>query len=97
MSKSDDRTSLAFATGAPTGTFKIADRRFSQRAMLIREVNEYLLPETDKQAYVIACLNARLADKGDPVDAEWLESNLTYAEFGQVTQLLISGSVANPN
>lgn len=97
MSKPDDRTSLSFATGASTGTFKIADRKFHQRAMLIREVNTYLMPDTEKQAYVIDRLNDRIADRGEPIDAAWLENNLTYAEFGLVTQLLLSGSVARPN
>lgn len=94
MSQSDK--SLAFATGASTTTFKIADRKFQQKAMLIREVNEYLAVD-DKEAYVIAALNARVADKGEPIDAEWLEGHVTYAEFSQIVNLLISGGVTSPN
>ena len=95
--KDSDKTTLAFATGAGSGTFKIADRRFNLRPMLIREVNEYLSDGVDKYAYVVARLNDRLVDKGDPIDLAWIENSLTYAEFGQITQLLISGSVSRPN
>ena len=94
MSQSDK--SLAFATGASTGTFRIADRKFQQRALFIREVNEYLAVD-DKEAFVIARLNDRLADKGEPIDADWLEGHVTYAEFSAIVNLLISGGVGNPN
>jgi len=88
---------LAFATGAATGSFTIAGRKFKNQPMFIREVNEYLLDTTDKQAFLVERLNARLVDGGEPIDLEFLEGNLTYAELGQVTQLLISGVLSGPN
>lgn len=96
MSQSEKK-GLAFATGAATATFRIADRKFAQRALLIREVNEYLQPETDKESYIIARLNDRIVDKGDPIDAAWLEDQVTYSEFSAIVQLLVSGGLTNPN
>ena len=93
----ESNKTLAFATGAATGHFSIAGRKFKNQPMYIREVNEYLLDGTDKTAYLVERLNARLADGGEPIDLEFLEGNLTYAELGQITQLLISGMVSGPN
>ena len=88
---------LAFATGAATGNFTIAGRKFKNQPMYIKEVNEYLLDSTDKTSYLVERLNARLVDGGEPIDLEFLEGILTYADLGQVTQLLISGVLSGPN
>jgi hypothetical protein len=95
--KESSKATLAFATGAATGIFTIAGRKFRNQPMIIREVNEYLADGTDKTAYVVARLNARLADDGEPVDVAFLEEHLTYSELARLVRLLISGSEANPN
>jgi len=93
----DSEKTLAFATGAATGAFTIAGRKFRNQPLIIREVNEYLADGVDKTAYMVARLNARLADAGDPIDVAFLEENLTYSELARLVRLLISGSDVNPN